>query len=74
MTSSRTSEGVGASVSIAATDGGSGVKKIYLEPVMFDSPGNHVTYAFAEDNAANRSGLSIFKVLIPQRMPPKPWR
>lgn len=85
ITSSRTSEGAGASVSLAATDGGTGVKQIYYStdganfqtysgPVVFDSPGNHVIYAFAEDNAANRSGLSIFKVSIPQRMPPKPWR
>lgn len=77
---SKTPERIGTSVSLTATDGGSGVKTIYYstdganfqaysEPVIFASPGNHVVFAFAEDNAANRSGLSICKATVPRRMP-----
>jgi pimeloyl-ACP methyl ester carboxylesterase len=82
ITFSQNLEPIGVSVSLAATDGGTGVKTIYYstdgtnfqtysEPVTFDSAGIHVVYAFAEDNAANRSGLSRYKFVVLQRLPRK---
>jgi Lecithin:cholesterol acyltransferase/HYDIN/CFA65/VesB-like, Ig-like domain len=60
-------------VSISATDSGSGVKDIffsldgttfqpYTAPLQLDATQVPVVYAFADDNVANRSGLGAFTV------------
>ena len=56
-------------VTIKATDGGSGVKviyysfdrktyQLYLGPLLFDSAGPHIVYAFADDRVGNRSSIA----------------